>query len=178
MYINWPKIFTDFLGVFAKILHKKWKLSPNQVSILAFIASLIAAGLIYGDHLTAALILLLLSLFLDALDGTIARKYNLKSSLGQKLELIFDRTAELVLFLSLAAVGFVSFWLVGITWGVIIIMTFISQRTRIDIGFKRIMIFFGPIIGFSTALHIVIAAQLVSIILGIIKESAKYVRSK
>lgn len=181
MYFLFPKLqkkFSGFLGIFSKYLHEKIKLSPNQISVLGFVFSLISAFFVYQKFLVLAFILLFISLFFDAMDGIVARQYHLETSLGAKIEIIFDRTAELVLFFALVLAGFVDFYLAITAWLIIILMTIATFYTHIDLGFKRIIIFFGPFIGFHNVFYIIIGAQLLSLVIGLSKLRFFYANNK
>lgn len=83
----------------AKIAHRMG-LTPNIVSIIGFILSLIA-GIAYAlttpqqpMFLLLGVILLFLSGFCDALDGILARTYQQASSFGGFLDSMLDRYAD------------------------------------------------------------------------------------
>lgn len=166
---NVQKKYTSSLSLFAKILHENFRLSPNQISVIAFCLSLISAFFILYNYLIVGLVVLFLSLFFDALDGAVARKYKMETAMGRKLEIIFDRTAELILFLSLWLAGYVGFCLVMIALFSIALMTILAFFTKIDFGAKRIMIFFGAFFGFAVAFYLIIFVQAVSIIFSLWK---------
>ncbi len=163
------KKYTSWFSFFVKILHEKLFLTPNQISIVAFFLSLFSALFIIRENLVISFIFLFFSLFLDALDGTVARKYKLESPMGKKLEIIFDRSAELILFLSLWLVGYVDLYLIIIAFLSIALMTFLCFFTAVDFGGKRIMIFLGPLVSFSVAFFLIIIVQFLSIIISLFK---------
>ncbi len=70
------------------------RLSPNTITVVAFIIGGVSAvALGFGFKITA-LSLLWLSGLLDVLDGTVARLTNKSSKLGGYLDLVFDRLVE------------------------------------------------------------------------------------
>lgn len=81
---------------------RSWGVSPNLLTILGIVVSL-AMGIYayYGDR-TIALILmpivLLLRMALNALDGMMARQYNLQSKMGALLNEIGDVVSDIVLY--------------------------------------------------------------------------------
>ncbi len=81
---------------------RKWGVSPNILTLLGILLSL-AMGIyaLYGDR-TIALILmpivLLLRMALNALDGMMARQYNLQSKMGALLNEIGDVVSDIVLY--------------------------------------------------------------------------------
>jgi CDP-diacylglycerol--glycerol-3-phosphate 3-phosphatidyltransferase len=77
-------------------------MTPNQVTILAFITGVIASVLVYFDYNIVACLLLWLSGFLDAVDGAMARKSNNSTPWGTLLDITFDRIVEIFIIISLA----------------------------------------------------------------------------
>lgn len=76
-------------------------LSANQVTVISFIIGSLSGILIYFDHPFWAVFVLWLSGFLDAVDGTMARKTK-PSSWGTLLDVSFDRLVEISVILGLA----------------------------------------------------------------------------
>jgi len=72
----------------------KTGLTPNAITIMAFIIGLVAALSVAYGYTILALILLWLSGLLDVLDGTVARLTVQSTKLGAYLDLIFDRVVE------------------------------------------------------------------------------------
>jgi CDP-diacylglycerol--glycerol-3-phosphate 3-phosphatidyltransferase len=81
---------------------RKWGVSPNLLTLLGILLSP-AMGIyaLYGDR-TIALILmpivLLLRMALNALDGMMARQYNLQSKMGALLNEMGDVISDIVLY--------------------------------------------------------------------------------
>ena len=81
---------------------RKWGVSPNLLTLLGILLSL-AMGIyaLYGDR-TIALILmpivLLLRMALNALDGMMARQYNLQSKMGALLNEMGDVISDIMLY--------------------------------------------------------------------------------
>ena len=81
---------------------RSWGVSPNLLTLLGILLSL-AMGIyaLYGDR-TIALILmpivLLLRMALNALDGMMARQYNLQSKMGALLNEVGDVVSDIVLY--------------------------------------------------------------------------------
>ena len=59
----------------------KYNITPNQITILGIISGLVACYYLYIDQLHLSLVFIILSCFLDDLDGHHARKYKLVSNL-------------------------------------------------------------------------------------------------
>ncbi len=81
---------------------RSWGVSPNLLTLLGILLSL-AMGIyaLYGDR-TIALVLmpivLLLRMALNALDGMMARQYNLQSKMGALLNEVGDVVSDIVLY--------------------------------------------------------------------------------
>jgi archaetidylinositol phosphate synthase len=81
----------------------KRNISANQVTLIAFIIGLMPAVLIYFNIPTIiAIIILWFSGFLDAVDGTVARKTKTSSPFGTIMDITFDRIVEISLLLVFA----------------------------------------------------------------------------
>jgi CDP-diacylglycerol--glycerol-3-phosphate 3-phosphatidyltransferase len=81
---------------------RKWGFTPNSLTILALLLSL-AMGCysLYGDRQLALLLLplcLLLRMALNALDGMMARQFNMQSKTGAVLNEMADVLSDIVLY--------------------------------------------------------------------------------
>ncbi|MDO6354061.1 CDP-alcohol phosphatidyltransferase family protein [Caloramator sp. CAR-1] len=77
--------------------------NANGVTILAFLIGLFPSIIISFELSKAlAVIALWLSGFLDAVDGTLARKTKSSSNFGTLMDIVFDRLVEISLIISLA----------------------------------------------------------------------------
>lgn len=89
------KIFTPLL---LKIYRK---ITPNQVSILSFIVSLISSLFFFLGQAIIGGLLIQLSSILDGSDGEIARLKYMQSSLGNFIDAVLDRYADGFIFLGM-----------------------------------------------------------------------------
>jgi phosphatidylglycerophosphate synthase len=78
-------------------------LTADKVTLFAFLTGLCTGPLIYFDEALAAVILLWVSGYLDAVDGTMAREQNKSSAWGTLMDITFDRIVELSVIIGLAA---------------------------------------------------------------------------
>ena len=81
-------------------------LTPNAVTVVSILIGLLAVTLIYrGTYLSglAGSILLILSTWIDGVDGEIARIKFLESSFGAKLDIYGDNIVHTLLFLAMGA---------------------------------------------------------------------------
>lgn len=85
---------------------------PNVLSIVRLLALPLYLWLLVADQLGRAALLLVLSGLTDWLDGTIARRFDQVSRLGQLLDPVADRLYIATTLLSLAWFGIVPWWLV------------------------------------------------------------------
>jgi archaetidylinositol phosphate synthase len=100
----------------AKLLHKLG-LSPNNVSILGIIFAVLSAVVywqwkLHPLFLALAPILMLLSGFLDALDGTLARLYGEATTFGGFFDSLLDRYADAIVLCGIVLGG-----LTELSWG-------------------------------------------------------------
>jgi phosphatidylglycerophosphate synthase len=165
----------SILNIPIRFFHETLGLSPNQISAIGFVVGLAAAAVVAAGHIVDGLLLLALSQVIDGIDGGVARRYGLQSPTGQKLEVIFDRTNELVIFLALASIGEITYQIAFLAFTAILLVTVIEPMSKFDPGFKRFMIYFGyaatvlfHIRGFQLALHVVFLANLLAFAIGTI----------
>jgi CDP-diacylglycerol---glycerol-3-phosphate 3-phosphatidyltransferase len=87
--------------------------TPNKITALRVIAGF-AAILLFGCGRWAklgAVVLTVISIALDALDGHLARKKRMETPMGAQLDILGDRLIENVYFTYFAVIGMVSLWL-------------------------------------------------------------------
>ncbi|AFQ43415.1 CDP-alcohol phosphatidyltransferase family protein [Desulfosporosinus meridiei] len=100
------------------------KITANQVTIAAFVMGIASGFAILLEQPILAVSLLWFSGFLDAVDGSIARKHNAASPWGTLMDITFDRLVELSVILGLAwCYPGVRFLLLLLTAGIIFSMT-------------------------------------------------------
>src|SRR6267143_168000 len=104
-------------GIFqssSRIFHRAG-LTPNSLTVLGFLLWVEASSLYWGGlsgwEWGAAVVVLLVASFLDAVDGAMARKYAKVSKFGGVLDSVFDRLGEIAVYAGLAAGALISFWL-------------------------------------------------------------------
>jgi phosphatidylglycerophosphate synthase len=86
----------------------KTRITPNQLSLISFFITLIAALCFFSTtHFTQAIGggLLLFGYLIDCLDGDLARLKNKKSPLGAMLDPILDRCGEIVVIIGISING-------------------------------------------------------------------------
>ncbi|MDR0601343.1 MAG: CDP-alcohol phosphatidyltransferase family protein [Treponema sp.] len=80
---------------------EKLNVSPTGVTLIAFVAGLTASGIYLLGFPLAAVVVLWISGWLDAVDGTLARRAGKTSKLGAFLDVWFDRVVEGCILLTL-----------------------------------------------------------------------------
>jgi CDP-L-myo-inositol myo-inositolphosphotransferase len=90
------------IGIFTPLFLRLSKtITPNQVSILSFIAGLLSSlFFILGNAVTGA-VLIQISSILDGCDGEIARLRYMESSFGDFFDAVLDRYADGLIFLGI-----------------------------------------------------------------------------
>ncbi len=83
------------------------KINPNYISLFTIITTLVSAAFFLIKNLWLFWIFLLITLLLDWVDGTIARKYNLATLKGWLFDKIIDRISEAILFLVIWPIGLI-----------------------------------------------------------------------
>jgi CDP-diacylglycerol--glycerol-3-phosphate 3-phosphatidyltransferase len=88
-------------------------MTPNQITLVRLGMSFLSVALFrQGIFLSCvALILLVITIWLDALDGYIARKHHLTSDAGAAFDIAADRIIENAYWIYFATVGLISFWI-------------------------------------------------------------------
>ena len=171
------------LSIPIRIVHETLGLSPNQVSTIGFVVGLAAAIVVAMGFLVPGLILLAISQVIDGLDGGVARRYNLQSEKGQMFEVVYDRLNELSIFLALASIGEVTYFMAVLAFVAILLVTITEPLSKFDPGFKRFMIYFGYLAtvlfhvrGFQIAMHVIFFANLTAFVVGTIMVDYRFQR--
>lgn len=118
--ISVDKYFTYPIAKILAPLFFNLGIKPNHVTISNILFRIYLIKKLITNDKSNLLIFLILSHFLDCLDGTIARKYNLRSSFGAALDHISDKIFwSLTLLLTLNVCknninDFISIFLIGI----------------------------------------------------------------
>lgn len=89
---------------------------PNVLTALRFVLIPVFAYFLYTEHYIVAVILFLAGGITDVLDGYIARKYNLVTSLGKIADPLADKLMQITALLILSSWGLnkIPIWLIAI----------------------------------------------------------------
>ncbi|MFX1318926.1 MAG: archaetidylinositol phosphate synthase [Promethearchaeota archaeon] len=100
----------------ARIIAKS-RVPPNALTLLGPVIASFAAWMYIQQQLALALLLLLLSGFVDALDGAVAREMGKTSAFGGVLDSICDRYSDAIVLFGIILGGWVS-----TLWGIVAIV--------------------------------------------------------
>ncbi|MBU3193519.1 CDP-alcohol phosphatidyltransferase family protein [Clostridium algidicarnis] len=95
------KYINPLINLVAKFL-LNINLTPNNITLIAFIIGIASSVFIYFDLPIVAIFALWFSGFLDAVDGAMARKKGITTSIGTLMDITFDRMVEMGIILTLA----------------------------------------------------------------------------
>jgi len=103
---QYEKVITRLLK-----LEDQPRISPNTISLLGFLVAILASLLIYYHFIIVAVLSILLSGFLDSIDGIVARKAGLESKFGAFLDSVLDRYSDAVIIFSMVVSNLCSAWI-------------------------------------------------------------------
>jgi len=95
------KFDTDKISVKIGLIFSGFGISPNTWTILALIPAFFGFLSLYSGDLFTALILFLISGFIDAVDGAVARVTGRVTAMGAFLDGIIDRYVEILIYVGL-----------------------------------------------------------------------------
>lgn len=101
------------------------KITPNQLTLFSGVTGLLILPCLYFGSLSLAIALLLLSGFLDTLDGTLARISHAFSDWGSVLDITIDRLVEFIVILGLWVVAPEArgFWVIMMLGSILLCIT-------------------------------------------------------
>lgn len=118
----------------SKLFHRAG-LSPNSLTVIGFMLSLVAATFYWGGlsgwEWPGVILVLVIGSFFDAVDGAMARKYAKVSKFGGVLDSVLDRIAEIALYVGLLAGSLIQPW-IGI-WALSAALMVSYVRARVSV---------------------------------------------
>ena len=94
-------------------LAKKLNINPNIITLISPLIALIAAYAFSKHELLYSVLLILLSSFLDVVDGAVARYHNRTSSFGAFFDSTMDRFADAIIIIGIIFGGYCD-WFLGV----------------------------------------------------------------
>jgi cardiolipin synthase (CMP-forming) len=90
---------------------------PNLVTLARLVlAPFVASDILHGRY-GRAIILLFIAGFTDAIDGFLARRFNVSTAVGAYLDPIADKILLSVIYVSLGVAGALPWWMVAVVFG-------------------------------------------------------------
>jgi len=133
-------------------------LTPNLLTIAAFVASA-AAGLFFGLRMQVpAIIAVSVNAFCDALDGAVARELKVQSLRGDFLDHAVDRYADIFIITGIFAGGLVC-WQIGVLALTGVLMSSYLGTQAQAVGVGR---YYGGVLGRADRLVLIILVGIVS----------------
>jgi archaetidylinositol phosphate synthase len=117
-------------------------LSPNVLTLLAVLVMAVAAVEVVQSNFMLAAALVILSGFIDVLDGTVAKAKNKTTAFGAFADRVGDRISDALIFGSIVLAGFVQLWLGLVVLVLVLLGSYTSacleafSKTRIGEAFS------------------------------------------
>jgi archaetidylinositol phosphate synthase len=125
-------------GIFqssSRLFHRAG-LSPNSLTVLGFLLWITVSVLYWGGLFSwewgAAVVILVVAGYFDAVDGAMARKYAKISKFGGVLDSVLDRLGEIVVYAGLAAGALISFWLAVWAMSASLMVSYVRARVAAE----------------------------------------------
>ncbi len=159
-----------------RFVHVTLGLSPDQVTWAAFWVSAAAAIGFATGRVVPALVLMAIGQLLDALDGGIARQFDLVSEAGHRLDTWLDRASEIAIFLGCAVGGLVSLRLAVLASVAVLLLTTIVDRSKLDPGAKRFALYFGIWVPYPLIFSLIFIVNLAAYVVGLLVIDCRFQR--
>jgi len=151
-----------------RVLRDRLGLSPDQVSWASLGITAVAALAIALGHVGVGLVLMALGQLVDAMDGAMARAYGLSTPEGRRVDTIVDRLSETLMFAAFAFAGIVSWMWAALALAAILLLTTVSERSRLDPGTKRFALYFGLWVPYPLLFKIIFGVNLAAYVVGLL----------
>jgi archaetidylinositol phosphate synthase len=135
-------------------------LTPNRVSVIAFLASVAAGFAFYLGEVVWAVILVAVNALFDALDGALAREMKLAGPRGDFLDHVLDRYADIFIITGIIAGTDLS-WIIGIFGLTGVLMSSYMGTQAQAVGVGR---YYGGTLGRADRLLLIILAGLLTLL--------------
>ena len=152
-YRSHVKVYFDPLVAIAI----RCRITPNILTIAAFIASAVAGILFYYRLELWAIVAVALNAFFDAMDGAVAREMKVQSKRGDFLDHAVDRYADIFIITGIFASGMVP-WQIGVLalTGVLMASYLGTQAQAVGVGR-----YYGGLLGRADRLVLIIVVGII-----------------
>ena len=117
---RWRNLYETFSFPFGKVC-LTLGLTPNVLTISSFLCAAGAGLFFWRGHILLGVLMIVMTIFTDMLDGATARAGNLGTSFGGILDHVFDRYGEALILIGIALSGIVHpVWCIVALFGMII----------------------------------------------------------
>lgn len=140
---------------------KRIGLTPNNVTVGAFLTAAAAGVSFYLGNVLAGTLLVALNALLDGLDGALARAENIQSLKGDLLDHVVDRYADIFIITGIFAGGFAS-WPVGVLALTGVLMSSYLGTQAQAVGVGR---YYGGILGRADRLVLILGAGILTMVI-------------
>jgi len=134
-------------------------LTPNQFSVMAFLASVAAGFAFLGGAVAGATALVAVNALFDSLDGAIARERQLAGTRGDFLDHVLDRYADIFIITGIFAGGAAP-WILGVFGLTGVLMSSYLGTQAQAVGVGR---YYGGALGRADRLVLIVLAGLLTL---------------
>lgn len=121
---QWYEEHTVFIGkIFAHT-----GLSPNHITIFSLVPATISSYFYYSHNIIMGVLFLVVALFCDVCDGSVARVLDQKTDFGAVLDASIDRDCELIVLFGILIGGLAQSWIVYFCFSGMIMASYVRAR--------------------------------------------------
>jgi archaetidylinositol phosphate synthase len=135
-------------------------LTPNGLSVVAFLASVAAGLAFFAGAVPAATALVAVNALFDGLDGAIAREMRLATTRGDFLDHVLDRYADIFIITGIFAGGAAP-WIIGVFGLTGVLMSSYLGTQAQAVGIGR---YYGGTLGRADRLVLIVLAGLLTLL--------------
>ena len=137
----------------------RWRITPNFLTIVAFVASAIAGVFFFLRMEVWAVLAVAANAFFDAMDGAVAREMKITSKRGDFLDHAVDRYADIFIITGIFASGAVP-WQIGVLALTGVLMSSYLGTQAQAVGVGR---YYGGVLGRADRLVLILIVGIISI---------------
>lgn len=137
----------------------RWRITPNFLTIAAFVASAIAGVFFFLRMEVWAVLAVAANAFFDSMDGAVAREMKITSKRGDFLDHAVDRYADIFIITGIFASGAVP-WQIGVLALTGVLMSSYLGTQAQAVGVGR---YYGGVLGRADRLVLILIVGIISI---------------